>query len=67
MKHMTSIVFAYKVPVYVEVADGRIVSVKVDDSAPIDHPYMVDGPDEALPGALAVANGDEAWPAWGWV
>lgn len=62
--------FAYNVPVYVEIKNGKIVSVKIDDSTPIYEgaPRLVgEDNEESLEKLIAYAKDGQEWPSWGWI
>jgi hypothetical protein len=59
--HKGETVFAFDIPVFVHVVDGRVTKVVVDDCAPIEKPRLIEG--RNLQRAVKAAeNGD--WPAW---
>lgn len=54
------VVFAYRVPVHVEVEDGLVSRVTVIDETPVADPTVVEGD----AGYLAAADDGQAWPSW---
>lgn len=68
--------FAFDVSVYVTMRGGRVVSVHVDDSGPLDNnARLIDGgggeyrePADKLKEIIARAEACDYWPAWrfGW-
>lgn len=58
------VVFAYLVPVHVEVEDGFVVGVTVLDETPIRNPTLVEGGPAHLAEAVAAADGGQEWPSW---
>lgn len=58
------VVFAYNVPVHVEVEDGLVSRVTVIDETPVADPTVVEGDASYLAEALAAADDGQAWPSW---
>jgi hypothetical protein len=58
------IVFAYHVPVHVEVEDGLVSRVTVIDETPVADPTVVEGDAGYLAEAVAAADHGQAWPSW---
>ena len=58
------VVFAYRVPVHVEVADGLVSRVTVIDETPVADPTFLEGDASYLTEAVAAADDGQAWPAW---
>jgi hypothetical protein len=58
------VVFAYCVPVHVEVVDGLVSRVTVIDETPVADPAVVDGDASYLAEAIAAADDGQAWPSW---
>jgi hypothetical protein len=58
------VVFAYQVPVHVEVEDGLVSRVTVIDETPVADPTVVDGDASYLAEAVAAADDGQAWPLW---
>jgi hypothetical protein len=58
------VVFAYHVPVHVEVEDGLVSRVTVVDETPVADPTVVDGDPSYLAEAVAAADDGQAWPSW---
>ena len=58
------IVFAYRVPVHVEVEDGLVSRVTVIDETPVADPTVVEGDASYLAEAVAAADDGQAWPSW---
>lgn len=58
------VVFAYRVPVHVEVEDGQVSRVTVIDETPVSDPTVVDGDGSYLAEAVAAADDGQAWPSW---
>lgn len=57
-------VFAYRVPVHVEVEDGLVSRVTVIDETPVAEPTVVDGDPSYLAEPVAAADDGQAWPSW---
>jgi hypothetical protein len=57
-------VFAYHVPVHVEVEDGLVSRVTVIDETPVADPTVVEGDATYLAEAVAAADDGQAWPSW---
>ena len=58
------VVFAYRVPVHVEVEDGLVCRVTVIDETPVADPTVVEGDAGYLAEAVAAADDGQAWPSW---
>ncbi len=58
------VVFAFLVPVHVEVEDGAVCRVTVIDETPVQDPTVVDGDADYLAEAVAAADDGQAWPSW---
>ncbi|WP_094462438.1 hypothetical protein [Pannonibacter phragmitetus] len=58
------VVFAYLVPVHVEVEDGFVIRVTVIDETPIRNPTLVEGEPVHLAEAAEAADDGQAWPSW---
>ena len=58
------VVFAYLVPVHVEVEDGLVSAVTVIDETPVTEPTVVEGDAGYLTEAVAAADDGHAWPPW---
>ncbi len=58
------VVFAYRVPVHVEVEDGLVSRVTVIDETPVADPTVVEGDAGYLAEAVAAADDGQAWPSW---
>ena len=58
------VVFAYHVPVHVEVEDGLVSRVTVIDETPVADPTVVEGDASYLTEAIAAADDGQAWPSW---
>lgn len=58
------VVFAYHVPVHVEVEDGLVSRVTVIDETPVADPAVVEGDASYLAEAVAAADDGQAWPSW---
>jgi len=58
------VVFAYRVPVHVEVEDGQVSRVTIIDETPVSDPTVVHGDDSYLAEAVAAADDGQAWPSW---
>jgi hypothetical protein len=58
------VVFAYYVPVHVEVEDGLVSRVTVIDETPVADPTIVEGDASYLVEAVAAADDGQAWPSW---
>jgi hypothetical protein len=58
------VVFAYRVPVHVEVEDGLVSRVTVIDETPVADPTVVEGDASYLTEAIAAADDGQAWPSW---
>lgn len=57
------VVFAYHVPVHVEVEAGLVSSVTVIDETPVADPTVVEGDPSYLAEAVAAADDGQAWPS----
>ncbi|MGH7120710.1 MAG: hypothetical protein ACREFP_17265 [Acetobacteraceae bacterium] len=57
------VVFAYLVPVHVEVEDGLVSGVTVIDETPVTDPTVVEGDASYLAAAVAAADDGQAWPS----
>lgn len=62
--HSRHVVFAYCVPVHVEVEDGLVSRVTVIDETPVSEPTVVEGDAGYLAEAVAAADDGQAWPSW---
>jgi hypothetical protein len=58
------VVFAYLVPVHVEVEDGLVSTVTVIDETPVAEPTVVEGDADYLSEAMAAADDGQSWPSW---
>ena len=58
------VVFAYSVPVHVEVEDDRVVAVVVIDETPVRDPTLVEGDPADLARAVAAFDDGQSWPSW---
>lgn len=58
------VVFAYRVPVHVEVEDGLVSRVTVIDETPVADPTVVEGDASYLAEAVAAADDGQGWPSW---
>jgi hypothetical protein len=58
------VVFAYLVPVHVEVEDGLVCAVTVIDETPVTDPTVVEGDADYLIEAVAAADDGQPWPSW---
>ena len=58
------VVFAYLVPVHVEVEDDLVTNVIVIDETSVRDPTVVEGDTAYLAAAVAAANDGQPWPSW---
>ena len=58
------VVFAYFVPVHVEVEDSLVVRVTVIDETPVSDPIAVEGDPDYLAEAVDAAENGQSWPSW---